>query len=98
MKRRSSVGPGWGYGGWYGVPWGGGQELRTRHYKVGTLVMDIVDREKKQAVFQGGLETVVSKEMLQKKDESLRTAVAQLFAKYPFVAGQSAPVALPETK
>jgi hypothetical protein len=33
----------------------GGTEVNTHRYKVGTLVMDIVDREKKQAVFQGGL-------------------------------------------
>ena len=38
-------GPGWGYGGWNGAPWGGGQGVTTRHYKVGTLVMDIVDRD-----------------------------------------------------
>ena len=49
----------------YGAPWGGGQELRTRHYKVGTLVMDIVDREKRQSVYQGGVEGMVSKQMLQ---------------------------------
>jgi len=93
-------GAGWGYRGMYGAPYGGygGTEVSTHRYNVGTLVMDIVDREKQQAVFQGGLQTVVSKEMLQKRDESLRTAVAQLFAKYPFVAGQSAPVPLPETK
>ena len=53
-------GPGWGYGGWYGAPWGGGQEVRTRHYKVGTLVMDIVDRETRQSVYQGGVEGIVS--------------------------------------
>ena len=93
-------GAGWGYRGMYGSPYGGygGTEVSTRRYNVGTLVMDVVDREKQQAVFQGGLQTVVSKEMLQKRDESLRTAVAQLFAKYPFVAGQSAPVPVPEKK
>ena len=93
-------GAGWGYHGMYGSPYGGygATEVNTHRYNVGTLVMDIVDRQKQQAVFQGGLETVVSKEMLANKNESLRTAVAQLFAKYPFVAGQSAPVALPETK
>lgn len=85
-------GPGWGYGGWYGAPWGGGQELRTRHYKVGTLVMNIVDSEKRQSVYQGGVEGIVSRQMLQDPGASLTDAVARVFEGYSFVAGQSAPV------
>ena len=87
-------GPGWGYRGWYGAPWGGygGTEVTTRRYNVGTLVMDVVDREKRQAVFQGGIEGVVTKEMMQNKQAAIEQAVAHIFAKYPFVAGQSAPV------
>ena len=84
-------GAGWGYDGWYGAPWGGGQELRTRHYKVGTLVMDIVDSEKRQSVYQGGVEGIVSSQMLQDPHASLTDAVARVFGGYPFVAGQSAP-------
>lgn len=87
-------GPAYGYGGWYGAPWGGygGTEVTTRRYKVGTLVMDVVDREKRVAVFQGGIEGVVTKEMLANKQAALNQAVAHIFSKYPFVAGQSAPV------
>jgi hypothetical protein len=88
-------GPGWGYGGWYGAPyggWGGGSQVTTRRYNVGTLVMDVVDREKRQVVFQGGIEDVVTKEMLKNREQSLNAAVAQIFSQYPFVAGQSAPV------
>jgi Domain of unknown function (DUF4136) len=92
-------GPGGGYGGWYGAPWGGyGQEVRTRHYKVGTLVMDIVDREKRQSVYQGGVEGIVSTEMLRNPQASLTDAVARVFEGYPFVAGQSGPVAPVDTK
>ncbi len=90
-------GPGWGYRGWYGAPYGaygyGSTEVTTRRYNVGTLVMDVIDRGNRQAVFQGGLERVVTKEMMQNKQASLTQAVAQIFSKYPFVAGQSAPVA-----
>jgi hypothetical protein len=90
-------GPGWGYGGWYGAPYGGwgGTEVTTRRYKVGTLVMDVVDREKRQVVFQGGVEGVVTKEMQQNREAAINQAVALIFTKYPFVAGQTAPVPPP---
>jgi len=91
-------GPGWGYRGWYGAPYGGwgGTEVTTRRYDVGTLVMDVVDREKRQVVFQGGVEAVVTKEMQQNREAAINKAVAHIFSKYPFVAGQSTPVALPK--
>jgi hypothetical protein len=94
-------GPGWGYGGWYGSPyggWGGGTQTYTRRYNVGTLIVDVVDREKRQVVFQGGLEDVVTKEMLENREQSISNAVSAIFSKYPFVAGQGTPVALPDQK
>jgi hypothetical protein len=93
-------GPGWGYGGWYGAPYGGwgGTQVTTRRYNVGTLVMDVVDREKRQVVFQGGVEGVVTKEAMQNREAAINRAVEYIFSKYPFVAGQSAPVALPEKR
>jgi hypothetical protein len=95
-------GPGWGYHGMYGAPYGaygyGGTEVTTRRYQVGTLVMDVIDREKRQAVFQGGIEGVVSKEMMQNKQASIDKAVAGIFSQYPFRAGESAPVAPVEEK
>jgi hypothetical protein len=95
-------GPSYGYRGWGGAPYGaygyGGTEVTTRRYNVGTLVMDVIDREKRQAVFQGGLEDVVTSKMMQDKEGTLNNAVAAIFAKYPFVAGQSTPVAPVEKK
>ena len=93
-------GPGWGYGGWYGAPYGGfgGTEVTTHRYKVGTLVMDVVDREKRQVVFQGGVESVVTNKMLENREQAINAAVAHIFSRYPFVAGQSAPVPLPDQK
>ncbi len=93
-------GPGWGYGGWYGAPYGGwgGTEVTTRRYNVGTLVIDVVDREKRQVVFQGAISGVVTKEMQQNREASINRAVEGIFMQYPFVAGQSAPVPLPEKK
>jgi len=93
-------GPGWGYRGWYGAPYGGygGSEVTTRRYNVGTLVVDVVDREKRQVVFQGAISDVVTKEMQANREATINKAVAQVFSQYPFVAGQSAPVPLPEKK
>jgi hypothetical protein len=67
--------------------------VTTRRYNVGTLVVDIIDRNNRQAVFQGGLEGVVTKEMMKNKQAAIDSAIAQIFARYPFVAGQAAPVA-----
>lgn len=88
-------GPGWGYGGWYGAPYGGwnSTQVTTRHYKYGTLVLDLVDREKRLVVFQAVVERTVTKEMQQNRAQALSIAVQRLFSAYPFVAGQSAPVA-----
>jgi len=36
--------------------------------------------------------------MLENKEQSLNNAVAAMFSKYPFVAGQAAPVTPPEAK
>jgi hypothetical protein len=57
--------------------------------------MDIIDREKRQVVFQAGIERTVTKEMLARREEALNAAATRLFSTYPFVAGQSAPVAAP---
>jgi hypothetical protein len=70
----------------------GGSEVTTHRYHVGTLVMDVVDRDKRQVVFQGGVESVVSKEMMQNREAAITAAVQHIFSKYPFVAGQSAPM------
>ena len=92
-----TYGPTWGYGGWYGAPYGGwgvaaSTQVTTRHYQVGTLVMDIVDRERRQVVFQAGIERTITKEIQQNRDKALNAAVVKLFSAYPFVAGQAAPV------
>ncbi len=60
--------------------------------------MDIVDRAKRQVVFQAGIEKTVTKEMMANRDQAINAAVTRMFATYPFVAGQSAPVPPPEKK
>lgn len=90
-------GAGWGYRGWYGAPYGGygGTEVSTRRYNVGTIVVDIVDRAQRQVVFQGGLSDVVTREMQANREATINAAIATIFSRYPFVAGQSAPVPPP---
>ena len=95
-------GPGWGYGGFDGAPFGGwgggGTQVTTRRYNVGTLIMDIVDREKRQAVFQGSVSDVVTKEMMANREAAITGAVNRIFASYPFVAGRATPVPVAEAK
>lgn len=90
-----SFGAGWGYRGWPGSAWGGwgGTEVRTRRYNVGTLVIDVVDRERRQAVFQGSVEGVVTRGKLDNQAQLIDDAVAQIFSRFPFVAGRSEPAA-----
>lgn len=90
----------WGYRGLYGAPYGGwgGAQTYTRRYTVGTLVIDVVDREQREVVFQGTTEGIVTEKMRENREQTISQAVARIFSKYPFVAGQSAPVALPDKK
>jgi hypothetical protein len=90
-------GPSWGYGGWYGAPYGGfgyggGTEVSTRRYNYGTVIIDVVDREKRQVVWQGGIEGELSKKDLENREQTINTIVKEIFRQYPFVAGQATPV------
>jgi hypothetical protein len=93
-------GSAWGYRGLYGAPYGGwgGAQTYVSRYTVGTLVIDVVDREKREVVFQGTTEGIVTEKMQENREQTISQAVAQIFSKYPFVAGQSTPVALPDKK
>jgi hypothetical protein len=93
-RPAPSMGPTWGYRGWAGSPWGGwgGTEVTTRRYNVGTLVIDLVDLQQRQMVFQGSVQDTVTRQMQQNREQTINDAVAQIFARFPFVAGQSAPV------
>ncbi|MCU0929780.1 MAG: DUF4136 domain-containing protein [Burkholderiaceae bacterium] len=92
-----AFGAGWGYRAWPGSAWGGwgGTQVTTRRYTVGTLVIDLVDREKRQAVFQGSAEGVVTQQMQNNPAQAIDDAVAHIFARFPFVAGRAEPVAVP---
>lgn len=93
-RPAPSMGPAWGYRGWAGSPSGGwgGTEVTTRRYNVGTLVVDLVDFERRQMVFQGVAEGTMTRDMQNNREQTINQAMAQIFSRFPFVAGQSAPV------
>lgn len=60
-----------------------GSETQSRHYKVGTLNIDVVDSEKEQLVWEGIAEGKLSKEAMANPRDAIRSAVKQIFATYP---------------
>lgn len=67
------------YGMWAGYP----QDVRTTHYKQGTLAIDLVDASKRQLVWQGVAEGRINKSALDNPGAAIDTVVADIFAKYP---------------
>ncbi|MDI9257515.1 DUF4136 domain-containing protein [Flavobacterium sedimenticola] len=74
---------GWGYGwgwGWNPYLWGGNTTV-SRHTE-GTLYIDIIDAKKKELIWQGEGEGVLTKDT-HKKDEVIKTFVAKILEQYP---------------
>jgi hypothetical protein len=61
--------------------------VRTVTYPVGTANIDIVDARKKQMIWEGVAQGVVSDEDMDHPKESISRVVTQLFARYPGRAG-----------
>lgn len=57
--------------------------VRTVTYPVGTANIDIVDARKKQMIWEGVAQGVVSDEDMDHPKESISRVVTQLFARYP---------------
>ena len=103
LRRSQEVTPGPGpglfyYGYRYGVygPWPGyDYELTVRDYTEGTLNIDVVDRVRKQLVWEGVAIGEVSEQKLRDPATSLPEVVARIFANYPFAAGHAASVPRP---
>jgi hypothetical protein len=74
---RSFRGPGSGFGiGMY--------DTRVREYKVGTLLVDMIDPKLKQVVWRGSASSRVKKNLEPtERDQQIREAVAELMAPYP---------------
>ncbi len=75
---------GWGYGwgwGWNPWMWGGGNTSVYR-YTEGTLTIDFIDNKKKELVWQGMGEGVLTKNA-EKKDENIKEFVTKILEQYP---------------
>jgi hypothetical protein len=72
------------YGGWGGYAY----ETRVDQYTEGTLNIDIVDPKRQQLVWEGVAVGRVTKKTQEERQAAIRAAVAEVFAQYPFRAGQ----------
>ncbi|RZJ66359.1 MAG: DUF4136 domain-containing protein [Flavobacterium sp.] len=75
---------GWGYGwgyGWNPYIWGG-NSTSVSTYTEGTLFIDLIDAKKKELVWQGEGEGVLTKDV-EKKDERVMEFVSKILAQYP---------------
>ena len=89
----SAVGPYYGYRtGFYGVWPGYANDVYTVNYTEGTLNIDLIDASGMRMVWEGVGVNEVTKEDLQNRAAALSKAVADIFKKFPFQAGQSQPV------
>ena len=78
----SSWGGGWGYG-YYGGGYGGNY-VDVRQVRVGTLVVDLVDRAKGEAVWRGIAEGTIDQNSTPQESEAhINAAVEKLFREYP---------------
>ena len=74
---------GWGYGwGWGWNPWMWGGNTSVYRYTEGTLTIDFIDNKKKELVWQGMGEGVLTK-CAEKKDENIKEFVTKILEQYP---------------
>ena len=74
---------GWGYGwgfGWNPYIWGGNTSINR--YIEGTLTIDVIDAKKKELIWQGIGEGVLTK-CAEKKDENIKEFVVKILEQYP---------------
>jgi len=80
----SQFNAGWGWGwGWGWNPWmWGGNTTTVNRYIEGTLTIDIIDAKKKELIWQGIGEGVLTKSV-EKKDENIKEFVVKILEQYP---------------
>jgi len=76
---------GWGYGwgwGWNPWMWGGGMNTSVSKRIEGTLYIDMIDAKKKELIWQGVGEGILTQNV-NKKEERINEFVKTILAKYP---------------
>ncbi len=90
---RSTPAPAYGYGyygyraGMYGGWYGGGTEVDTVRYKVGTANIDVVDAAKKQLVWEGIVEGKLTEKAMKDPRAAVNMVVTEIFKQFPGAGG-----------
>src|SRR5690606_902873 len=87
VRSRPTVSTGFGYYGYrsslyFGLPLFQSR-TDTRHYKVGTLNIDVVDAEREQLIWEGMMEGRLSKDDMENPRAAIAEAIQQIFSHYP---------------
>ncbi|WP_299793807.1 DUF4136 domain-containing protein [uncultured Shewanella sp.] len=77
-----------GYHPYYGSPWGMSGSMHTqttvREYEVGTLILDMIDRETGKLIWRGSVaDTIREKNTPEERVEVVNKAVAEMMLNYP---------------
>ena len=90
-KQEVQSAPGPAYYGYrtYGAWAGYGGSVYTVNYTEGTLNIDVIDARRMQMVWEGVGIGEVSQKDLENQQAAIRKAVADVFSRYPFRAGQA---------
>ena len=78
-RFNSGWGYGWGYG-WNPYIWGG--NTTVSRYTEGTLYIDLIDAKKKELIWQGEGQGVLTKDT-NKKEEKIKEFVTKILEQYP---------------
>lgn len=79
----------YGYRAGFYAPWAGyPAAVEVEKYSEGTLNVDLVDRSRRQMVWEGVAVARVTESMRESPEEAINKAVSEIFAKYPYRAGQ----------
>ena len=96
VTTSPSMGGYYGYRGGYYGGWGGygmATDTHVSQYTEGTFNIDLVDARKKQLVWEAVLVGKIKDDSFENLEQKINDGVPRFFAKYPFIAGQAAPVA-----
>lgn len=72
------------YGGWYfGFPIHQTTETRTRHYKMGSLKIDVIHAVEKKLIWQGSTENKINQQTKNNPEAAIHAVVGLIFQQFP---------------